>query len=359
MNQSEHKDLGQLTSLLLDGEISASDHERLSSLLENSADNRKAYLEYIRLESLLHWESNVADAQLPEKRGVGQLFVFRLPIWAGAMAAVFLAMSAIWWSYKPQELQNSFSVNPTVPPISPNAQSMNPGQPIDFGFDTNKGLVTLVNEPIQERSLSLEEQAIRAINFIEDKGSNMNDGILEYIGPLKRWNRTHALLIPAENGILPATGSSMIRLDEMSVSVETKTAGVEETVQVLDIREAIKGVTTENAKIFAAVKFNQSFGESQDGAEFGLTVQAFKKEENFSPKELSRADNKLSSDRDPSTWSALSSEMEIPNDADFLVVSLTARKTGPDSLLANSSTYYADDLELFLTFDNRSVIGPI
>ena len=35
--------------------------------------------------------------------------------------------------------------------------------------------------------------------------------------------------------------------------------------------------------------------------------------------------------------------MELPNDTGF-VVSLSARKTGPDSLLANASNYYADDL---------------
>ena len=63
---------------------------------------------------------------------------------------------------------------------------------------------------------------------------------------------------------------------------------------------------------------------------------------------------RLSSDRDPNTWNLISSEMIIPNDAQFVVVSLTARKSGPDSILANTSSYYADDLELFLSFDNKA-----
>ncbi|MEL0099412.1 MAG: hypothetical protein VW907_07655, partial [Opitutae bacterium] len=94
-------------------------------------------------------------------------------------------------------------------------------------------------------------------------------------------------------------------------------------------------------------------------AEFGITLQAFKKEEMLSPQELVRSDQTLSADRDPSTWNELSSELEIPHDAEYVVVSLTARKFGADSLLANTSSYYADDLEIYLTFDQKSTIGPI
>ena len=176
---------------------------------------------------------------------------------------------------------------------------------------------------------------------------------------LRRWNRVHALLTPAENGILPASGSTMIGFEKMMVDVETQKAEIEETIQVLDVREAIKSAEGDNARIYAAVKFNQSFGETQEGAEFGITLQAFKKDTDSSSHELVRTDESLSSDRDPNTWNLISSEMIIPNDAQFVVVSLTARKFGPDAILANTSSYYADDLELFLSFDNKTTIGPI
>jgi hypothetical protein len=107
------------------------------------------------------------------------------------------------------------------------------------------------------------------------------------------------------------------------------------------------------------VKFNQSFGESQEGAEFGITLQAFKKEGDSIPRELLRSEQLLTSDRDPSTWDDLSSELVIPHDAEFLVVSLSARKHGPDSVLANTSSYYADDLQLYLAFDEQTTVGPI
>ena len=53
----------------------------------------------------------------------------------------------------------------------------------------------------------------------------------------------------------------------------------------------------------------------------------------------------------------------LPNEpeanADYIVVSLSAKKYGPDSLLANTSSYYSDDLELSLLLGDQSVIGPI
>ena len=69
--------------------------------------------------------------------------------------------------------------------------------------------------------------------------------------------------------------------EKMAVGVESQTAEIEETVQVLDVRQAIKKSTNEKAKIYAAVKFNQSFGDSQEGAEFGITLQAFKRRKSF------------------------------------------------------------------------------
>ncbi|WP_407679730.1 hypothetical protein, partial [Candidatus Chordibacter forsetii] len=80
---------------------------------------------------------------------------------------------------------------------------------------------------------------------------------------------------------------------------------------------------------------------------------------NLSEQSLARVEKNLPSDRDPSTWNELSSEFEIPANADYIVVSLSAKKYGPDSLLANTSSYYSDDLELSLLLGDQSVIGPI
>ena len=360
MNQSINEELGHLTSQLLDGEISETDHKKLSMLLANSADNRRAYLEYIRLESLLHWESNdIADTPLAFENSK-KFVLLSFPFWAGSLAAVFLALTAIWWTYQPMGSDNTQSYADHSPtPVSTDSQVGSVAQLSDTAQTPFEKFRDFEHKSFPLQSPSLEEQARRAIEILQDRQSPPQHGIFEYFGPIKRWNRMHAMLTPAENGILPASGSNMMGFEKMAVSVESQTAEIEETVQVLDVRQAIKKSTNEKAKIYAAVKFNQSFGDSQEGAEFGITLQAFKKEESLSPQELVRSDQKLSADRDPSTWNELSSELEIPHDAEFVVISLTARKFGPDSLLANTSSYYADDLELFLTFDNQSTLGPI
>jgi len=107
------------------------------------------------------------------------------------------------------------------------------------------------------------------------------------------------------------------------------------------------------------VKVNQSFGNSHEGAEFGITLKAIRANTGEEEQELSNTQSKIPADLDPSTWDELNSEMELPNDTQFIVVSLSARKSGPDSLLANACNYYADDLELYLSFDQNNLIGPI
>jgi hypothetical protein len=165
--------------------------------------------------------------------------------------------------------------------------------------------------------------------------------------------------MPTEKGILPASGTSMIGLGKMAVDVDSRKAELEETVQVLDVRNLINKTAGEKAKIFAALKVNQSFGNSHEGAEFGITLKAIRANANQAQEELTLTQSKVPVDLDPSTWDELSSEMELPNDTQFVVVSLSARKTGPDSLLANASNYYADDLELYLSIDQDHLIGPI
>ena len=82
--------------------------------------------------------------------------------------------------------------------------------------------------------LTLQDKAKRAIE-LSLKTDSPNSGVTEYFGSLRRWNRVHALLTPAESGILPASGSTMIGFEKMMVDVETQKAEIEETIQVLDV----------------------------------------------------------------------------------------------------------------------------
>lgn len=360
MKHNSNEELGRLISRLLDGDIADEEHMRLATLLAESAKNRKEYLEFIRIESLLHWESEDILKSVSPKTNTNKTILFSFPLWLGSAAAVLLAMSAIWWTQKPTQPGEVVSENQPTKGYAEQSTAN------EFAITDNSQFIDKLKpshlpkfNPLSSSNLSIEDQSVRAIENLLSPNDAPSEGIIEYFGSVKRWSRLHKMLVPSENGILPASGSKMIGLDDMSISIDTQTAQVEETVQVLDIRDALKDASQNEAKIFAAVKFNQSFGESQEGAEFGITLQAFKKEGDSIPMELIRSEQKLFSDRNPSTWDELSSELIIPEDAQFLVVSLSARKHGPDSVLANSSSYYADDLQLYLSFDDQSTVGPI
>ena len=350
----------RLSSKLLDGVISDEEHLRLNDLLTNSRSNRQLYLEVVRMESLLHWEPSCMD--LPEPKEIPpNLFPFPLITCLGTIAATIVAMVGVWWAFLPSLNNKPQLAESKALPFSD--QLYEPA-----GFDNALEFLNppAVVSPINPKAFntlnarkSVHDQALKAIEVLRSDDRSAEGGVFEFHGLVKRWNRTPIFSMPSEKGVLPSSGSVMFGFDKMLINVESQIAHVEETVQVLDVREALKNTNGAKARIFAAVKFNQSFGETQEGAEFGLTFQAFKDEGGSSNQALARVEKNLPSDRDPSTWNEISSEFEIPADAEYIVVSLSAKKYGPDSLLANTSSYYSDDLELSLLFGDQSVIGPI
>lgn len=347
------EELERLISSLLDGSISVDDHSRLSSLLQNSPENREIYLEYIRLESLLHWEtaqSEPIEFATPKPK---LLPVIPFPVWAGAVAAMFLAFFGIIWLGTDQKTSLTAYIDHIIQPDgSSYASEVERKAPMPTETIPHKN----VGEAM---SLDRSSYVNVAIASLHSGNQPADEGVIEYFDHLKRWNRLPSLLKPAEKGVLPASGSSMIGLEKMAVNVDSQTAEVEETVQVLDVRMAMENTSGEKARIFAALKVNQSFGNTQEGAEFGITLKAIRSDSSTVEHELSKTESKTSADLDPSTWSELSTEMVLPLDTQYVVVSLSASKQGPDSILANTSSYYADDLELYLSFDNDRVIGPI
>jgi hypothetical protein len=350
MNKSDpNEELTRLISNLLDGSISLEEHTKLSGMLEDSSHNRQIYLDYIRMESLLHWEStNSQDVESKHPLSKPRTLLY-FPLWAGAIAATLLAFFGVLWF---ADDVNHSSVASFEKNIQPNALSMK--APPEVFKDGNSQRILSEKPTVESR-----EYINVAIASLNGKNLPANEGLIEYFDQIKRWNRLPALLMPTEKGILPASGTSMIGLGKMVVDVDSKKAELEETVQVLDVRNLINKTAGEKAKIFAALKVNQSFGNSHEGAEFGITLKAIRANANQAQEELSLTQSKVPVDLDPSTWDELSSEMELPNDTQFVVVSLSARKTGPDSLLANASNYYADDLELYLSIDQDHLIGPI
>jgi len=354
----ENKELLKLTSKMLDNVISDEEHERLIGFLTSSPSNRRDYLDMILLESSLHWEPSHVDL-LDFQENKPDIINFPFLTWIGSAAAVVIALFGVLWSFTAfQEQEENFSDS-----------DMQPKNLTSYAFEQTfsettskfnyKSKPKLAGEPFLYPREFVQRHAQRGIDILLNNNRLAEGGIFKFHGLVKCWNRKSTLFKPAENGILPASGSHMIGFEKMLIDVEGQYARTEETVQVLDVRDALKHSSPGKSRIFAAVKFNQSYGDSQAGAEFGITLKALKENGSSNEKQLAKIERNLSIDRDPSTWNSLTSELEIPKDTEFIVVSLSARKHGPDALLANTCSYYSDDLELFLSFDDQSVIGPI
>jgi hypothetical protein len=67
----------------------------------------------------------------------------------------------------------------------------------------------------------------------------------------------------------------------------------------------------------------------------------------------------LKSDVSPQTWEKLETEFAVPEGTDFVVVALSAKKTGSDALVSNLTGYYADQLNLNLSVGREDKIGPL
>lgn len=360
--QKDTEKLDRLICKLLDQTITKDEHEKLESFLLESHANRLRYLELARCESMLHWEPSTMDLSDEISANSSKIVHFPVFAWCSSIAATLLALAGGWWAFIHEKM-------PETPLASHPVSSAN-----HSSFNTNFSSVIEMDGARERKSIapegelvmvpSLREQtdaeALFGIDILESGNRFAEGGTYEFHGDLQRWNRISFLSRAAENGVLPASGSSMIGLDKMTVDVESQTAESSEMVQVVDVRKVLQLNPGEKASVSASVKFNQSFGDTQEGAEFGLTLHAFGSAQSGEEKKpLLRVEKSLMGDRDPRSWNQLTSEFDLPSGAEFVVVSLSAKKMGPDSLLANTSNYYCDDVVFSLTLGEKSTFGPI
>jgi hypothetical protein len=361
MNEkSTPKEIARLTSSLLDETITRQDLVYLDSLLLCSKEHRKKYLEIIQLESLLHWEASDSSVlePLPSKRT--EIIFFP---WISSIAAIFLAIAGSWWSFLhfnsevDSRTLSSFAAGTTQDRFvgyynTASSSNPNPYRALGNAQFTEVSPLMIANE-----------FATKAMEFLTANSNNNGSptGTLENYGSINSWSRLSDLSVTAKDGVLPSRGQSMQQFSPLFISMDTQDAQIVETVQVLDVREALKisKKTLLPPLISASVKFNQSHGECQESAEYGLSLSAYRGAKAEEGNRLLHVEKSTYGDLNPSTWHEIRSEIEIPAETDFVVVSLSTRKSGPDALLANTSSYFSDDLELSLSIGNHLEVGPI
>ena len=147
----------------------------------------------------------------------------------------------------------------------------------------------------------------------------------------------------------------MMDLSNMAIDVDSQTASVHETLQVLDVRKLPSG---SNAKVDAQIYLNSALSQS-DPTEFELSVHALQGEQAADKNTVAVSSVSITADTDQNSWEKLGSNLDLPEGTDFLVVAISARRQGPQSLLPNSAASYADSLRVNLTFDSGKTIGPL
>lgn len=345
-----------LASKVLDEIITKEEFTRLEFLLNASSNNRKAYLEFIQLESLIHWEQEANPEQIEQNNNKVIPFPF-LP-WVASMAAVFVALFAGWWNFSHR------SHSPFSSELVAHSSLTSEEKPLASGSISHKGPATydsalirsfdLLSTNTSEKAPLYMDRVISGIEMLKSREVASEYGHIEKVGPLHRLSRMAHLSTPTEHGVLPASGMEMVAMSPLSVDVEAQTASTAEMIQILDLRDMSTNMATGEVYLNVEAQFNQSFSTSQEGAEFALTFHALKGEGRGEEGGLGYWESTLRCDIDPKTWEPLISGVSLPRGTEFVVISVNIRKSGPDALLANSSRYYSDDIAVSLNTGDRS-----
>jgi hypothetical protein len=345
-----------LASKVLDEIITSEEFSRLEFLLNASSNNRKAYLEFIQLESLIHWEQQADAEQIEDSSNKIISFPF-LPL-VSSMAAVFVALFAGWWSFNHPSHSPSSSELVTHSSLTSKERSQASGSLLAQGSITRDSTPTrslgLLSTNTTEEDPLYMDRVISGIEMLKSREVASEYGQIEKVGPLHRLSRMAHLSTPTEHGVLPASGMEMMAMSPLSVDVEAQTASSAEMIQILDLRDMATNMATGEVYLNVEAQFNQSFNVSQEGAEFALTFHALKGEGRGEEDGLGYWESTLQCDIDPKTWEPLISGVSLPRGTEFVVVSVNIRKSGPDALLANSSRYYSDDIAVSLNTGDTS-----
>ena len=346
----DQKQILKLASQVLDETIDKENFIKLEELLSVSSDNRKYYLEVIRLEALLHWEQEADQEEIIFEEP--KIIAFPFFSTALSAAAVFVALIAGWWVFS--NFEPGYNTDLTSEVASQTSSATDKHQ---SGIQIHaKKLVSpdlerryLTNSeytPIPEKVLIKEFR--KGLEMLQRQEFSQEFGSLDTVGPVRRLSRIGQLSRPTERGVLPAVGNDMIALSELQIDVDSQSAELMEMIQILDLRDIATNIATGEVQLNAEAMVNQSYGACQEGAEFAVSFHAFRGRELSLKEEIGSWESSLKCDIDPQTWESLISSVQLPAGTEFVVVSINVRKSGNDAFVANTSSYYSDDIRLSL-----------
>ena len=353
-----------LTSKILDDNFTEEELHRLTSLLKESKSARTRYSELTIQDSLLHWES--VDYLETANSGNGRSSIITFPV-ITSIAAAIVALFGVWRFHTTdvnpgldaQEV--ALYTNETSPGKS-NFPDLTSFPNLTFEQSDTAQSPPSLNLPFNSqlaRSVVARNDAAYGIEILRKNKSFGVGGVVEFVNDISSWKRTEHLSVPAENGILPIEGEEMIKFSSMNVDVHAQVAEISETLQILDVREVSQEDKDMTAYLQTSLYFNKGVSIAGDSTEFALSFHAIASDANNENTSIGYQDYLLDSDVSPSTWEELKKDFVLPSGTEFVIVSMTAKKEGPNALLPDIGGHYADGLSINLLIDRKDTIGPL
>ena len=342
-----------LTSKVLDEAISSDDFARLEVLLLNPVCRRR-YLDLMLQESLLHWEESKPESLTFEDPLKPRLFPFPT---ISAVAAILVAVGGMIFIKFTDIMEDFYQSEKEVAFHKSNVDSDKPTNPQTHFSASGVDATFLVSNLSTSVSAyeTAEFQAKHGIEVLLNNRTFDNKGHISLHPNFSTWSRLEKCGVPAENGVLPLSGSDMFKFSQMTIDVDSQIAEIAETIQVVDLRNLQDSFGEGSATVDAAVLFNQAHGVANDSTEFTLSIHALASSTENTHESLASSKSTILSDLSPQSWEEVKSEIVLPEKTDFLVLAFSAKKIGPDALVADASHHYADNLNINLSLQSSGV----
>ena len=329
MNEST-KIFDKLVSKALDSNITEVESNELKSLLNGSKDLQKRYCKTILIESLFHWEDSLEE--ISDKK------IISFPLWpyVASVAAIFVCIFSAWIIHS-LDLSRAVNSLDTEPNAGKNIAESNLVSPENYASKD------VPSAAFSTLPLSMFKKSIDIIDnpFIERGGSFQ--GTISIESGVTVVSFEQELSTSTSNGVMPLIDGQMLQMNEMEIDPVSQESSSVEILRIYDLNDIELSRYTD---IETSIHINQSYSETSDPTEFVLSLHALAKEENHSLSEIGSSSEALISDNEQSTWEKIDVSFSLPEGTDYLVVSLTANKSGLGALKAHQNKFFADELEL-------------
>jgi hypothetical protein len=318
----------KLVSKALDSTITEVEGDHLKAILKEHPSLQKRYCKAILIESLLHWENVEESSSLDTK-------IITFPFWTYGLsvAAVIVCLLSAWLLYDFNSQVGTHKADVLTANLSEKKSS-------------------LISKPSINSRKFLPSESSSTSKIISKASECINDSLLPnasnskstllFQDGLALMSIESKLSTSATSGIMPLSDGEMMKLGAMEINPVSRAAETVETLRVYDMTS-----TDQHFKsVDAVIHINQSFTEISDATEFVLSLHALSSPQEDILIQVESSSQTIFSDNDQTTWERVDTSISIPRGTDYLVVALSAKKSGPSALNAHHQEFFGDELDV-------------